>query len=124
VSLGMALESSAHSACLPCNPPSLPPSSLPQVSLLENSRHMSAGEHWACRPGDEHAAWPQHVSRPRGRDGAGKRVFCWAILHAELDPRSPGQGSGCLSLSRGVSLTAILSHVVPSPQQDFKHQKI
>lgn len=42
-----------HPPTRPASPVTLPPSSLPQVSLLENSRQMSAGERWACGPGAE-----------------------------------------------------------------------
>lgn len=52
-------------------PSSFPPSSLLQVFLLENSRQMSAVECWACGPGDEPAAWPQHGGRPWGRQAPG-----------------------------------------------------
>lgn len=104
VSLGMAVESSAHSACLPCNPPSfLPPAGLFVGKFKADECRGALGlraRRRACKLGRSVSAGPGDGT------GAGEHPVCGAILCAGaaaprgMDPRSPGpgHGSGCLSV--------------------------
>lgn len=90
-----------HPPTRPASPVTLPPSSLPQVSLLENSRQMSAGERWACGPGAELQLGLDMSAGPRmGRGPVSARLQGDSLGRAAaprvLDLHSPGQGSGCL----------------------------
>lgn len=92
-----------HPPTRPASSVILPPSSLPQVSLLENSRQMSAGERWACGPGAELQLGLGMSAGPRmGRGPVGARLQSNSLDRAAaptvLDSHSPEQGSSCLHM--------------------------